>query len=84
MNMKNLIYTKKSFIEKSHKQILGKNETSAANFFEFLTSFEFKIFNVFVVKVLNITSVDKKRNMHIFYKKKNSKVELHSSKTSFW
>ena len=40
-----------------------------------------KIFHVFLV--LNIISIDQNKNLHIFYKK-NSKVELHSSKTFFW
>ena len=35
------------------------------------------------MKLLNITSVDQNRNMHIIYKK-NSEVELQSSKTLFW
>ena len=39
---------------------------------------------MFLVKVLNITSIDQNENMHILYKKKKSKVELHLSKNLFW
>ena len=62
---------------------LVKNETWVVrNFFIFVLFFNFFIY-VFLVKLLNITSTDKNRNMHILYKK-NSKVEQHSSKTFFW
>ena len=37
-------------------------------FWEFF--FNFNFFHVFLVKVLNIISIGKNRNMHIFYKKK--------------
>ena len=47
-----------------------------------LTFFNFINFMYFV-QIFNIKSTDKNRNMHIFYQK-NSKVELHSSKTFFW
>ena len=57
--------------KKGYKQFLVKNETRAArNFFIFDLFSNFKNFHVFLVKVLNIISLDQNRNMHIFYKKK--------------
>ena len=55
--------------EKGYKQLLVKNETRAARKI-FISDhiLNFNFFHVFVVKVLNIISLDQKRNMHIFYK----------------
>ena len=39
------------------------------SFYIFDLFMNFSIFHVFLVKILNITSIDKNRNTHIFYKK---------------
>ena len=44
--------------------------------------YEFYFFHIFLVKVLNLILTDQNRNMHIIARK-DSRVELHSSKTSF-
>ena len=65
------------------KQFLSKNKTGAPRIlFVFDLFFNLIFVHVFVVKLINITSSDKNRNMHIIYKK-NPEVELHSFKTFF-
>ena len=67
----NVIFAKKSFIEKDYKQFLVKIETKATRIlFIFDIFFNFDFFHVFLVKVLNIKSADQNRNMHSFYKRK--------------
>ena len=39
-------------------------------FLKFQPIFLFKFFQIFLIKILNITSADHNRNMHIVYKKK--------------
>ena len=54
-----------------YKQFLVKNNNKAITKKIIVNLFvNFKIFHVFLVKVLNITSSDQNRNMHILYKKK--------------
>ena len=52
------------------------------NFFSNLY-FNFSFFHVFKVNVQNIISIDQKK-ICTYFTRKNSKVELHSSKTFFW
>ena len=53
--------------KKDYKQFLIKNEIGAVRIFKFLTPFIVDFFHVFLVKVLNIISIDQNRNMLIFY-----------------
>ena len=39
--------------------------------------FNFKLFNLFLVKLLNIMSIDKNRIMHTFYKKIQKMNNIH-------
>ena len=64
-----------SFCQRITFEITQKKFTS--NFFSNL-----KNFNAFLVKVLNIVSFNKNRNLNVLYKR-NSEVELHSSKSFF-
>ena len=57
--------------KKGYKQFLVNNETGAARTkMIFHPFFNFKFFHVFLIKVINITSADQNKNMHMFYKKK--------------
>ena len=57
-------------LKKDYKQFLVKSKTRASRkFFIFELFFNFKNFHVFLIKLLNIISIDQNQNMHIFFKK---------------
>ena len=71
MNMRMQFVQRNYFYKKGYKQLLVRNETRAIKFIFILNLFfNFNFFHIFLVEVQNITSADRNRNMHIFYKKK--------------
>ena len=82
----NVICAKRSFVKKNDDYVLSKKsylEQLKKIYLNFFSNLKF--FSVFLVKVLHIVSADQKKNIDVLYKKKikNSKVELHPSKSFF-
>ena len=69
MNMKMQFVQRNHLKKKCYKQFLVKNEIVAAGIFLTLDLFfNFNFFHVILVILLDITSANKNKNMHIFYK----------------
>ena len=69
----NIISTKISFLEKRKKPIFESKQNWYVDLFLLSTFFPILVFfKQFLVKVLNITSCDENKNMHLIYKRKFS------------